>query len=255
MCLTACADRSTPPSAVVTTPSPQPSVSSATPTSSPAITTSAVSPSIQKAIELSFPDASDRASVSNTLSLVQEEPIQAFILALAYRDKSALEGLAGTATSGDIRDLLIYRDFPEQYQPNLTKQELVRRYRELGLTVDPVLVEQPQPSTSPLPAAKTVSANEYIQQLKTCGGSNYSLPEPLHMVVDGQIRIAILGRDGDRCKVDYFIAAPSINGGEKRYLSCRYSQSTIALIEELTRNPHTSTLKLNQATQEECQQA
>ncbi len=98
----------------------------------------AISKAIQRAVELSFP-TEDQETVASLLENIYPnqgngslEGTQAGVLVLAYQDKDAIQKLIKD-TGGDFRDIMQYIEYPNWYQPDLTVQELVNRYRALEL--------------------------------------------------------------------------------------------------------------------------
>jgi hypothetical protein len=100
----------------------------------------AISEAIRRAIGLSFP-VEEQESVANLLEKIYPnqgngsvEGTQAGVLALAYQDKAAIQRLIED-TGGDFREIMKYIEYPNWYRPNLTREDLVHRYRALGLPV------------------------------------------------------------------------------------------------------------------------
>jgi hypothetical protein len=102
-----------------------------------------LSSSIQHAIAVSFSEQDQPAVITLLERLVSQWPgsverTQAAILVLAYQDKMAVQDLI-ESSGGDSRDILQYIEHPNGYKPELTRQELVHRYRALGLTIPETL--------------------------------------------------------------------------------------------------------------------
>jgi len=102
-----------------------------------------LSSSIQRAIAVSFSEQDQLAVITLLEGLVPQWPgsverTQAAILVLAYRNKTAVQNVIENS-GGDSRDILQYIEYPNWYQPELTRQELVQRYRTLGLTIPETL--------------------------------------------------------------------------------------------------------------------
>jgi hypothetical protein len=238
-----------------TTTSPSPPISTAVSASSdPSISWN----DILRAVELSFP-ASDRPAIIQSLSSIVN-PLnatpayaQAAVLVLGYQDKEAISQLV-YAASGDARDVLIYLDQPESYQSGLTKQEIVRRYRELQLPVPEHLEEEsssPQPTTliSSPGSIPVASQAQYQEALGNCTVGTLYLPEPTGLIPNSMIHMVILGREQNHCRVEYFIQAATASDVPPKYLTCQYSPSTINL---LVNSPNNNEA-LNRATAQECQ--
>ncbi|MBD2462235.1 hypothetical protein H6G89_14400 [Oscillatoria sp. FACHB-1407] len=251
------------PATFTATSNPTPSPVS-TPTSSPTSTTSAPlnrNPSItwndiRRAVELSFPP-SDRPAVLDSLSAIvnplnsSPEYAQAAVLVLGYRDQEAIDQLAYTA-SGDARDVLIQLESPEDYLPGVTIQEIVRRYRELQLPVPGHLEDKlnsPQPSNQGSGQMPVSTQARYQEALRNCTVGTLYLPEPTGLVPNSMIYMVILGREQDRCRVEYYIQAAVAAETPRKYLDCRYSPTTI---ETLVNNPN-NTEYLNRVVTQECE--
>ncbi len=99
--------------------------------------------SIQQAISLSFSEQDQPTVIKLLESLVPQwsgsvERTQAAILVLAYRNRTAVQNLIENS-GGDSRDILQYIEYPNWYQSELTRQDLVQRYRALDLTIPATL--------------------------------------------------------------------------------------------------------------------
>ena len=62
------------------------------------------------------------------------ENTQAGVLVLAYQDKVAIQQLIED-TGGDFREIMKYIEYPNWYQADLTRQNLVHKYRSLELPI------------------------------------------------------------------------------------------------------------------------
>jgi hypothetical protein len=99
-----------------------------------------ISEAIRRAIRLSFP-AKDQETVANLLEKIfpnqgngSLESTQAGVLVLAYQDKVAVQQLIED-TGGDFREIMKYMEYPNWYQADLTREDLVHRYRALELPI------------------------------------------------------------------------------------------------------------------------
>ncbi len=100
----------------------------------------AISEVIRRAIGLSFP-AKDQEIVVNLLEKIFPnqgngtlEGTQAAVLVLGYQDKGAIQQLIEN-TGGDFREIMKCLEYPNWYQSDLTRQDLVHRYRALELPI------------------------------------------------------------------------------------------------------------------------
>jgi hypothetical protein len=103
---------------------------------------------IRRAVQLIFKPVDREAVLDGIGQFTAGGPayVQSVILALAFGDCSAVEKLVGVA-QGDSRDVLLYLENPERYDPKLTKDELRRRFQELRLPVPAVLADRPVPAS------------------------------------------------------------------------------------------------------------
>jgi hypothetical protein len=240
------------------TPKPPPSyyVSTPTPTTSTPQAPSITRNDIRRAVELSFA-SSDRPDVLNSLSAIvnplnsSPEYAQAAVLVLGYQDKEAISQLAHTA-SGDAREVLIQLEIPEDYLPGVTIQEIVRRYRELQLPVPGHLegkLNSPQPANQGSGQMPLRHQAQYQEALRNCAIGALNLPEPTGLLPNSMIYMVILGREQDRCRVEYYIQAEIALPEMRKYLDCRYSPATIDV---LVNNPN-NTEYLNRVSAQECE--
>jgi hypothetical protein len=101
---------------------------------------------IRRAVQLAF-NPEHREAVLDTIGQYTAGPyVQMVILALGFGDQSAVEKLVAVAQR-DFRDVLLYLERPEEYDPKLTKEELRRRFQEARLPVPYVLSERMVPAS------------------------------------------------------------------------------------------------------------
>jgi hypothetical protein len=100
----------------------------------------AISEAIRRAVGLSFPVKNQETVVKSLEKIFPNqgngslESTQAAVLVLAYQDKGAVQQLIED-TGGDFREIMKYVEYPNWYQSDLTRQDLVNRYRALELPI------------------------------------------------------------------------------------------------------------------------